>query len=122
MHKRFDPLPESEFLQDVLDSDPGVQTGKLTDAAKIGAAAERIMQAHHGYRYYRWRLEAGQFSFEEDPVRLGQEKRIEGKYFIATSEARLDVLEAVRRYKERSEVERRFRGLKDVLEMRLIYH
>jgi transposase len=99
-----------------------VQSGKLTDAAKIGAAAERIMQAHHGYRYYRWRLEAGQFCFEEDPVHLGQEKRIEGKYLIATSEARLDVLEAVRRYKELSEVERGFRCLKDVLEMRPIYH
>ena len=99
-----------------------VQAGKLSDAAKIGAAAERIMQAHHGYRYYRWRLEAGQFSFEEDPVHLGQEKRIEGKYLIATSEARLDVLEAVRMYKELSEVERGFRCLKDVLEMRPIYH
>ena len=99
-----------------------VQTGKLTDAAKIGAAAERIMQAHHGYRYYRWRLEAGQFSFEEDPLHLGQEKRIEGKYLIATSEDSLDVLEAVRRYKELSEVERSFRCLKDVLEMRPIYH
>ena len=99
-----------------------VQNGKLTDAAKIGAAAERIMQAHHGHRYYRWRLEAGQFSFEEDPLHLGQEKRIEGKYLIATSEARLDILEAVRRYKELSEVERGFRCLKDVLEMRPIYH
>jgi transposase len=99
-----------------------VQAGRLSDAAKIGAAAERIMQAHHGYRYYRWRVEAGQFSFEEDPLHLAQEKRIEGKYLIATSEAHLDVLEAVRMYKELSEVERGFRCLKDVLEMRPIYH
>ncbi len=34
-----------------------VEVGKLSDAAKIGAAAERIMQAHHGYRYYRWQLD-----------------------------------------------------------------
>jgi transposase len=99
-----------------------VEAGKLTDAAKIGAAAERIMQAHHGYRYYRWRVEEGRFSFEEDPVRLEQEKRIEGKYLIATSEARLGALDAVRMYKELSEVERGFRCLKDVLEMRPIYH
>jgi transposase len=99
-----------------------VEAGRLSDAAKIGAAAERIMQAHHGYRYYRWRLEQGRFSFEEDPLRLEQEKRIEGKYLIATSEANLGALEAVRMYKELSEVERGFRCLKDVLEMRPIYH
>jgi transposase len=99
-----------------------VQTGKLTDAAKIGAAAQRIMQAHHGYRYYRWRVDQGRFSFEEDPMHLEREKQIEGKYLIATSEAHLGALEAVRLYKELSEVERGFRCLKDVLEMRPIYH
>lgn len=99
-----------------------VEAGNLTDAAKIGAAAERIMQAHHGYRYYRWRVDEGRFSFVEDPVHLEKEKRIEGKYLIATSEARLGALEAVRMYKELSEVERSFRCLKDVLEMRPIYH
>jgi transposase len=99
-----------------------VEAGKLADAAKIGAAAERIMQAHHGYRYYHWRVDQGRFSFEEDPVRLEQEKRIEGKYLIATSEAGLGALEAVRMYKDLSEVERGFRCLKDVLEMRPIYH
>jgi len=99
-----------------------VEAGKLTDAAKIGAAAQRIMQAHHGYRYYRWRVDEGRFSFEEDPVHLEKEKRIEGKYLIATSEASLGALEAVRMYKELSEVERGFRCLKDVLEMRPIYH
>lgn len=99
-----------------------VQAGTFTEAAKIGAAAERIMQAYHGYRYYRWHLDEGGFSFEEDPVHLQREKRIEGKYLIATSEASLGALEAVRMYKELSEVERGFRSLKDVLEMRPIYH
>jgi transposase len=99
-----------------------VEAGTLSDAAKIGAAAQRIMQAHHGYRYYRWRVDQGRFSFEEDPVHLEKEKRIEGKYLIATSEASLGALEAVRMYKELSEVERGFRCLKDVLEMRPIYH
>jgi transposase len=99
-----------------------VEAGKLKDAAKIGAAAERIMQAHHGYRYYRWRLEGGGFFFEEDPLHFEKEKRIEGKYLLATSEASLGALEAVRMYKDLSEVERGFRSLKDVLEMRPIYH
>ncbi len=99
-----------------------VKAGALLEAAQIGAAAERIMQAHHGYRYYQWRLQEGQFLFEEDPVHLEHEKRLEGKYLIATSEKDFEPLEAVRMYKELSEVERGFRCLKDVLEMRPIYH
>jgi len=107
---------ELQKLQERVKAQPSME------AAKIGAAAERIMQAHHGFRYYRWRLEAGQFLFDEDPQHLQQEKRLEGKYLIATSEKNLEPLEVVRIYKELSEVERGFRCLKDVLEMRPIYH
>jgi transposase len=64
----------------------------------------------------------GQFLFEEDPVHLEREKRLEGKYLIATSEKDFETREAVRMYKELSEVKRGFRRLKDVLEMRPIYH
>jgi transposase len=99
-----------------------VVSGDLTDAAKIGASAERALQAHHGYRYYAWRLREGMFSFEESPTHLEREKRMEGKYVIATREQDLDALEAVRIYKELTEVERGFRHLKDVLAMRPIYH
>ena len=99
-----------------------VEEGRLRDEGRIGAAAERIMQAHHGYRYYRWGLQKGRFHFEEDPLHLEREKSLEGKYLIATSEKRLEALDAVRIYKELSDVERGFRCLKDVLEMRPIYH
>jgi transposase len=99
-----------------------VSEGRLVDGARIGAAAQRIMQAHHGWRYYRWKVDEGGFHFEEDPLHLEREKQLEGKYLIATSEKHLEPLEAVRIYKELSEVERGFRCLKDVLEMRPIYH
>jgi transposase len=99
-----------------------VQEGDLTEGAEVGAAAQRVMQAHHGHRYYRWELKDGRFHFEEDPVALGREKSIEGRYVVATTEKELDPREAVRMYKELSEVERGFRCLKDVLEMRPIYH
>ena len=99
-----------------------VEWGKLSGEAEIGAAAERAMQAHHGGRYYRWSVEKGRFRFEEDAERLGDETRLEGKYLISTTEQDLGPLEAVRMYKELSDVERGFRSLKDVLEMRPIYH
>jgi transposase len=99
-----------------------VASGKLVDAAKIGAAAERVLQAHHGYRYYTWRMTRGTFQFEESPLHFEREKRLEGKYVIATSEAALGVVEAVSMYKELMEVERGFRQMKDVLAMRPIWH
>ena len=98
-----------------------VAQGDITEAAKIGAAAQRALAAHHGHRYYTWQLRAGVFEFEPS-ANLAREQRMEGKYVIATTEADLDALEAVRIYKELSEVERGFRHLKDVLAMRPIYH
>jgi len=51
-----------------------------------------------------------------------REKRLEGKYVITTTEKDLDVPDAVRTYKDLTDVERGFRHLKDVLAVRPIYH
>jgi transposase len=99
-----------------------VADGKLTDPEQIGAAATRALQAHHGYRYYCWELREGAFHYREDPVRLPQEKRLEGRYVIATGEKEISLLDAVAWYKQLMEVERSFRHLKDVLALRPIYH
>jgi len=99
-----------------------VADGKLTNPEQIGAAATRALQAHHGYRYYRWEIREGVFHYEEDPLRLPQEKRLEGRYVIATGEKDIGLLDAVAWYKQLMDVERSFRHLKDVLAMRPIYH
>jgi transposase len=99
-----------------------VAAGKLKQPAKIGAAAERLLQHNHGYRYYCWKLDQGIFRYAENAESLGCEQGIEGKYVIATTESALSVLEVVAIYKELSDVERAFRQLKDVLAMRPIYH
>jgi transposase len=99
-----------------------VRKGQLKAPAKIGAAAARILSRHHGHRYYDWELKEGVFRFFEHPVHLAREKAYEGKYVIQTEEKDLSPLEAVRIYKELSEVERAFASLKDVIEMRPIYH
>ena len=36
-----------------------VAAGKLKQPEKIGAAAERILQRNHGYRYFDWKLDGG---------------------------------------------------------------
>jgi transposase len=99
-----------------------VSSGDLKQPEKIGAAVERIMQRYHGYRYFDWKLKDGLLEFTESETHLGREKKIEGKYVIATSEKRLSVLDAVAMYKELAEVESGFRQLKDVMAMRPIYH
>lgn len=99
-----------------------VNTGKLKAPEKIGAAAARTLARNHGYRYYDWKLEDGRFSYFEHPANLPQEKSLEGKYLIQTEEQNLSALEAVAVYKELSEVERAFSRLKDVIEMRPIFH
>jgi transposase len=99
-----------------------VASGDLKQPEKIGAAAERIMQKYHGYRYFDWSLDGGVFKYSESESRLGREKKIEGKYVVSTSEKGLTILEAVATYKELMEVESGFRQLKDVMAMRPIYH
>ena len=99
-----------------------VANGRLKAPEKIGAAAAVILARNHGHRYYGWSYEKGVFCFFEHPVHLTREKAYEGKYIIQTEEPNLSALQAVALYKELSEVERAFANLKDVLDMRPIYH
>jgi transposase len=99
-----------------------VAAGKLKQPEKIGAAAERLLQRTHGYRYYSWDIHQGSFRYFENAEGLKSEKGIEGKYVIATGEMALSVIEVVSIYKELSDVEKGFRQLKDVLAVRPIYH
>jgi transposase len=99
-----------------------VTRGRLKAPEKIGAAAARILARNHGHRYYDWRYENGSFRFFEHPVHFTREQVYEGKYVIQTEEPNLSAVDAVRLYKELSEVERAFADLKDVLDMRPIYH
>lgn len=100
-----------------------VAQGKLKNREKIGFHVAKVLSRHQGHRYFDWRIsKQGGFEYFEHPVYLEREKKIEGKYLIQTEERKLDAVEAVKQYKELSEVERGFRSLKDVLEMRPIYH
>ena len=99
-----------------------IAQGRLKQPEKIGAAVERLLQRHHGYRYYAWELKDGQLQFLEHPVNLPREKKYEGKYLIQTDQAGITPEEAVAHYKELNEVERGFHCLKDPLGLRPIWH
>jgi transposase len=99
-----------------------VAKGQLKQPEKIGAAVERALQRHRGYRYYAWELKDGKLEIFEHPVNLAREKKYEGKYLIQTDQAEMTPQEAVAHYKELTEVERAFRSLKSPLGMRPIWH
>src|SRR5580704_12064233 len=99
-----------------------IDDGRLKAAEKVGAAATRVLAQNHGHRYYEWSYDDGVFCFFEHPVHFAREQAYEGKYVIQTEEPNLSAVDAVRLYKELSEVERSFANLKDVIDMRPIYH
>jgi transposase len=99
-----------------------VAKGRLKKAEKIGSAVERVLQRHHGYRYYAWELQGGQLRFFEHPVNLPREQKYEGKYLIQTDQPDLTAQDAVAHYKELNDVERGFHALKDPIGMRPIWH
>jgi transposase len=99
-----------------------VAKGRLKKAEKIGSAVERVLQRHHGSRYYDWKLHDGQLRFFEHPVNLPREQKYEGKYLIQTDQAELTAQDAVAHYKELNDVERGFHALKDPIGMRPIWH
>ncbi len=99
-----------------------IEAGRLKAPDKVGAAAARILAKNHGQRYYSWSYQKGTFEYFEHPVNLEREKIYEGKWVIQTEEPELQPVEAVQIYKSLSEVEMAFRNLKDVIEMRPIYH
>ncbi len=99
-----------------------VAKGRLKAAAKIGAAAARILARNHGHRYYDWSCDDGTFRFFEHPVHFPREQAYEGKYVIQTEEPNLSAVDAIRLYKELSDVERAFASLKDIIDMRPVYH
>jgi transposase len=72
--------------------------GQLKKPEKIGAAAERALQKHRGYRYWTWELKDGKFEIHEHPVNLPREKKYEGKYLIQTDQIELTPQDAVSRW------------------------
>ena len=81
-----------------------------------------VLYDNHGSRYYGWSFEKGIFGYFEHPGHLAPEKALEGKYVIQTEELDLSAVQAVEAYKDLTEIERSFRELKDLVEMRPIYH
>ena len=92
------------------------------EAALIGDAAGRVLARDHGQRYYDWRLgETGELEYWEN-ASCAAEKRREGHWLLETEEQGLSAVEAVQAYQDLWRVEAAFRSMKDVLELRPVWH
>ena len=102
-----------------------VDAKRLSDPAKIGAAADRILRDSGVGRCFTTTIRPGYFGWDFDPDALDYEERLlAGRYVIATSldSQRASTADVVRHYKMLQNVERRFRVMKDFLGLRPVHH
>ena len=102
-----------------------VREQKLTDPAKIGAAADRILRDSGVSRCFSVTIRQGMFSWGFEQKALAYEEQLlAGRYVITTSLSKKEasVTDVVRHYKMLANVERRFRVMKDFLGLRPVHH
>ncbi|MGA2531379.1 MAG: IS1634 family transposase, partial [Acidimicrobiales bacterium] len=102
-----------------------VRAGRLSDPAKIGAAADRILRDSGVGRCFKITVGKGSFSWDfDEKTRRYDEELLCGRYVITTSLDKDEVpaAQVVRYYRSLLNVEHRFRVLKDFLELRPIFH
>ncbi len=102
-----------------------LRSGRLSDPAKIGAAADRILRDSGVGRCFSTTIANGVFTWDYDEKQMTyEEDLLSGRYVITTS---LDTTAAskaqvVSHYKSLQSVENRFRVMKNVLALRPIFH
>jgi hypothetical protein len=102
-----------------------VRAGRLSDPAKIGAAADRILRDSGVGRCFRTTVRKGLFSWDfDEKARRYDEELLCGRYVITTSLDKDEVpaAQVVRYYRSLQNVEHRFSVLKDFLNLRPIFH
>lgn len=102
-----------------------VRAGKLSDPAKIGAAADRILRDSGVGRCFTTIIREGSFIWDHDQEALHyEEDLLAGRYVITTSltDNHASTADVVRFYRALQRVERRFRITKDMIGLRPVYH
>jgi transposase len=97
----------------------GTLPDKKTKTKDYLAAVERL-QANKRYRPYLTLGKGPELRIDNAKVRAAE--RLDGKYLISTSDDTLSAEDAALGYRQLLEVERCFRTLKTVLELRPVYH
>jgi transposase len=102
-----------------------VANGRLKDADKIGVRVGRVINKYKMAKHLVLDIDTARFAFHIDEAKVAEEATLDGLYVIRTRlpVAQVSAAEAVRHYKELSQVEAAFRTLKSAdLRIRPIYH
>ena len=101
-----------------------VRAGRLTDPAKIGRAAQRIIGPSGVSRLFDLDIGEGRFVYHYDEDAHAYEKLLAGRYVLTTSLApdQAPAERVAAAYRQLADVEARFRTLKDFLRLRPIRH
>jgi len=102
-----------------------VRAGRLKDKAKIAAAASRILAASGVARLFDTEIGEGRFLWHYDEGALDyEEKLLAGRWVVTTSltPEQASAAEIVVAYRRLLEVESTFRVLKDLIELRPVFH
>ncbi len=102
-----------------------VARGRLKGADKIGVRVGKVINKYKVAKHIKPQISDALFTFEVDAQHVRQEAMLDGIYVIRTPipAAQLDSDQAVRSYKQLTEVERAFRSMKTIdLYVRPIRH
>ena len=102
-----------------------VARGTLKGRDAIGVRVGKVVNKYKVAKHFQLEIHDDRFAFQIDAARVAAEAALDGIYVIRTSvpAARLGAADAVRHYKQLSDVERAFRALKTIdLKVRPIRH
>lgn len=122
-HRREELLERTETKLIALAE--RVRTKRLVDAAKIGAAAQRILGPSPVSRCFTTTISEGQFNWDYNKAAVDYEERLlAGRYVLTTSltTTQASTGEVVAHYQSLANVEHRFRVMKDFLGLRPVFH
>lgn len=122
-HRREELLERTETQLIALAE--RVRTKRLVDAAKIGAAAQRILGPSPVSRCFTTTISEGRFNWDYNTEAVDYEQRLlAGRYVLTTSltTTQASTADVVAHYQSLANVEHRFRVMKDFLGLRPVFH
>ena len=126
--QRRDTARTAELIQrtetKLLALEERVRSGRLRDAGKIGAAAQRILSESGVARLFDVEIGEGRFLYHYNDPAHDYEEQLAGRYALTTSLtiAQASTARVLTAYRQLLHVENRFRTLKDFLHLRPVRH
>lgn len=99
-----------------------VDNGRLKKYNKVIKRAEKKLTESKACQYYDFEYKEGEFKIIEKKDKIKRAKMLCGYYILETSEVQMEDQKIEETYKGLQEVERVFRDLKDLIDIRPVYH